>query len=112
MPLERQGVPQHSSGRSVGCCSVMPACRQSCSNDSRTPGPALLGPNMVPTHAVKYTASATGAGPTDAPVETATWAATTGGAGRATDEARGTAGDAGGTAGDAGGTAAVPAERC
>ena len=28
--------------------------------DSRTPGPASLGPNIVPTQAVKYTASATG----------------------------------------------------
>ena len=36
----------------------MPARRQIRSNDSRTPGPASLGPNMVPTQAVKYTASA------------------------------------------------------
>ena len=41
-----------------GRCSVMPGpCAQICSNDSRTPGPASLGPNMVPTQAVKNTIS-------------------------------------------------------
>src|SRR6478609_3650915 len=35
----------------------MPAREQIAANDARTPGPASLGPNIVPTHAVKYTAS-------------------------------------------------------
>src|SRR6478672_11058705 len=35
----------------------MPALEQIAANDSRTPGPASLGPNMVPTHAAKYTTS-------------------------------------------------------
>ena len=43
----------------------MPARRQIRSKDSHTPGPASVGPNMAPTHAVKYTASAAGGSSAD-----------------------------------------------
>src|SRR6478672_8812579 len=38
----------------------MPARAQIAENDWRTPGPAWLGPNMVPTQAVKHTACTAG----------------------------------------------------
>src|ERR1700712_5046194 len=78
MPFERHGVPQQRSGRSAGKASVTPARRQICSKDSRTPGPASLGPNIVPTQAVKYTASAV----------TPVGAASTAGAGSAAEVGR------------------------
>src|SRR3989337_4167257 len=59
MPLDFQGVPQHRLPIESGRMSPIPAFSASDWNATATPSPPSAGPNIVPMHAWKYTASAT-----------------------------------------------------
>src|SRR5688572_26823423 len=56
MPLDFHGVPQQRPPTPSGRRRAIPAFAARDSNAVATPGPPSAGPNIVPTHAWKYTA--------------------------------------------------------